>query len=1254
MKKLKFLLVALLCFVATGQCFAEEGAKTDFWLDGLHYTGNTTTRTCTLDAIDPSITNLVVPNAVRHPQVGELYEVKAISVRSQTNVTLQSIKFEEKLVEGIDGIGTERYLGVEEINYLDVNFVGTEITFPTTLKSVSNLLYPTAKNYYVAEGNEGHPTPTFQQIDGVLYDKATGKTLVMYPPAKIFGEVGTYYQDSNNTIFKIKPGVEIVLALLYSRGDIETLIVPASVKELDTKQIVQLLKLKNIYVEDGNTEYSNIDNDGVLYTYDQKTLLTFPQQHPVDGTPAIYIVHEKVDNVATFAFFDSKTIDVLDLNNVKSVAPQAAHTGIIGTIIIPACLIDIPSNSLVPRDTYEVRSGNPAYAAVDGLLYERIYDKTKNYAKYDPKTGEEAKYLQLIGIPKKTNNFTYVAPEDLLVIGGGVFTGKTLTGVKFNAALEKLDVNAFCYLNSPNLDLDFTNTNLWYIGSNCFIYATFHTVTLPQTLKEMGYAFRMCKMTDENKTITIPSSVERISSGGICGFISDSNVKKVIFEEGCDATKYDFTHFASGSSLEEIVWNGLKPTTLGDGAFMGCQELGKDPEKPFVLPASVKSLGKQCFYNANIENFTIEEGSVMTSIATNCFEYAGIKKINLPLSVVSIEEAAFRNCPVLQEINIGKDANNIHPLAFQGCMSLTAINVDEACTTYSSSDGMLLNKAKTELVIYPAGRNGEKFNMLPPSLTTIGDQAFYYNTNIKHIVIPNKVTKIGEQAFWLCKNLESVTMLCDNAINPANIGQGENKWSFSKEGGEDSRKDIILYVREGKYDDFVKEGDYNDYYSKFNGGAIIKSFWTKDEKGEETEEYINVSNYAYSLLSVKSKDWTYSIPEKASGTGYPELPVMLIGDYAFQDTPEYAEGTELTPKSGIREVIVPENVEYIGAKAFLNKGETTIDGMDYRNASTIRNIFLLSDEPGDVLATLRYKLGPDHGTKDYNEAVAGQHIYMKKSAWEKADTQADWNKYKDIISYQVPMQIDATYETLSREFDVEIDPEEVQNCKVLAYAGNAKSNDPDDPCEFYISLSKTEGTYYLRCYNIDVKGQDKNGEEVSYQGTYIPRKMGVVLKVFSEDKKTPDGYFVRIAEKQKLALDTDKCGYSLEDNVLQYVTTNPMGLDIPEEGKPSTFVLQGGQLCDISETGPTEVNAVIRKTDSASDTYAMAIHKAYMSLSPSPEPPYVPTAIEEIEVDGGADQPAEFYNLAGQRVNYPTNGFYIRRIGDKAEKVFVK
>lgn len=47
---------------------------------------------------------------------------------------------------------------------------------------------------------------------------------------------------------------------------------------------------------------------------------------------------------------------------------------------------------------------------------------------------------------------------------------------------------------------------------------------------------------------------------------------------------------------------------------------------------------------------------------------------------------------------------------------------------------------------------------LPDSLKVVGEKAFYYCDELKHIAIPNGVTEIGMSAFHGCKNLESIEL----------------------------------------------------------------------------------------------------------------------------------------------------------------------------------------------------------------------------------------------------------------------------------------------------------------------------------------------------------------------------------------------------------------------------------------------------------------------------------------------------------------
>ncbi|MBS7408874.1 MAG: leucine-rich repeat domain-containing protein [Prevotellamassilia sp.] len=79
------------------------------------------------------------------------------------------------------------------------------------------------------------------------------------------------------------------------------------------------------------------------------------------------------------------------------------------------------------------------------------------------------------------------------------------------------------------------------------------------------------------------------------------------------------------------------------------------------------------------------------------------------------------NGSVAQTVNIGAGIETIDVTALSD-LTLATVNVDEDNTNYSSLNGVLYNKEKTTLLLYPQGQ-GSLF-ALPESLMAIGDNAF--------------------------------------------------------------------------------------------------------------------------------------------------------------------------------------------------------------------------------------------------------------------------------------------------------------------------------------------------------------------------------------------------------------------------------------------------------------------------------------------------------------------------------------------------
>jgi len=147
----------------------------------------------------------------------------------------------------------------------------------------------------------------------------------------------------------------------------------------------------------------------------------------------------------------------------------------------------------------------------------------------------------------------------------------------------------------------------------------------------------------------------------------------------------------------------------------------------------------------------------ITSIGDSAFSgYTSLASVTIPDSVTSIGDSAFWGCKSLINVTIPNKVISIGDGAFGGCTSLAAINVDAGNNMYSSQDGVLYNKNKSILIMYPAGA-GASFTILD-NVTSIGERAFYNCTDIINVIIGNNVTSIGDYAFSGCERLISVTI----------------------------------------------------------------------------------------------------------------------------------------------------------------------------------------------------------------------------------------------------------------------------------------------------------------------------------------------------------------------------------------------------------------------------------------------------------------------------------------------------------------
>jgi hypothetical protein len=211
--------------------------------------------------------------------------------------------------------------------------------------------------------------------------------------------------------------------------------------------------------------------------------------------------------------------------------------------------------------------------------------------------------------------------------------------------------------------------------------------------------------------------------------------------------------------------NGLPVKVVGDDAFAYCSNLDS-----VTISTNVTSIGVEAFRSCeNLASVTIPNS--VTNIGGGTFAWCiSLTNITIPGNVTFIDIAAFYECTSLNGVYFQGNAPSVGSDPFGGS-GLDPFFGDNSATAFflpgttgwesyfadlpTWSSYYITNNGTITIIGY-AGFGGAV--TIPTTIyglpvTSIGTNAFAYNSSVTSVTIPNSVTNIGDAAFYLCTNL---------------------------------------------------------------------------------------------------------------------------------------------------------------------------------------------------------------------------------------------------------------------------------------------------------------------------------------------------------------------------------------------------------------------------------------------------------------------------------------------------------------------
>ena len=647
-------------------------------------------------------------------------------------------------VTGYEGTGGEVVIP-ETHNGLPVTSIGdyafedctslTSVTIPDSVTSIGGRAFYGCKSLesitlpFVGATKEGTSYTHFGYIFGARNDSYNGN----YVPASLKEVIITGGTSIGNRAFE-------------DCTSLTSVTIPDSVTSIGDYAFLDCTSLTAITIPDSVTNIG----DYAFRSCTSLTSITIPDSVTSIGGYAFadctsltsITIPDSVTSIREYAFWDCDSLTSVNIpDSVTSIWGYAFYNcDSLASVTIGNGLTSIGYGAFQGCGSLESMT-IPFVGAEAGKTAEDSYQYPFGYIFGELSyTGGTAVTQEYCYSTSRTTSDTYYIPSSLRSVT--VTGGNILYGAFYGCSM----------LTSVTIPDSVTS-----IGERAFYNCTSLTsIAIPDSVTSIGdYAFRNCTglnsihYTGDMVSWCGITGLGGIMSSGRMLYIDGSKVEGevIIPDETVTIPSYAFAYQTGITSVTipgsvtsigqrafsgcaaEIIWGGTPTiTAIGGYAFAGYAGTS------ITIPDSVTSIGEWAFSNCAAE--IIWGGTpTITEIGAYAFAYYDGTSITIPDSVTSIGSNAFQGCNSLEAVHI---ADIVKWVAIE-------LGDSYANPLYYAGDLYLNGEHVTDLVI-------------PDSVTSIGDYAFYGCDSFASVTIPNSVTSIGSYAFDGCTSLTSVTI----------------------------------------------------------------------------------------------------------------------------------------------------------------------------------------------------------------------------------------------------------------------------------------------------------------------------------------------------------------------------------------------------------------------------------------------------------------------------------------------------------------